>query len=184
MARSLNKAQLIGNMATDPQIKYLPNGSMVCSFVVATNRRYTKSDGTVQEEAEFSPISAWGKLAEVCQKILAKGMLVFIEGRLRTRQWEGQDGVKRSRTEIRALDVILLDSKDREPAGLPDDAPGGSGDSDDDDKDDDSDKKSKSKAEISDEELEEILSDTGDDDDEEGDEVKDGDEGDKDEDKK
>jgi single-strand DNA-binding protein len=117
--RSLNKVILIGNLATDPTIKYTPNGSMVCTFVVATNRRYTKADGSIAEEAEFTPIAAWGKLAEVCQKILAKGMLTYVEGRLKTHSWDAQDGSKRYKTEIRALDIILLDSKDKTPLGMP-----------------------------------------------------------------
>lgn len=175
-SRSLNKVQLIGNLAVDPTIKYTPSGSMVCTFVVATNRRYTKADGSIAEEAEFSPIAVWGKLAEICQKILAKGMLVFVEGRLRTRSWEGQDGTKRYRTEVRALDIILLNSKDRQGAGMPADMGGGQPqdtavaaatssdkpkeDKDDDDDDDKKEKKEKSAStDMSEEELESILDD-------------------------
>lgn len=177
-SRSLNKVTLIGNMAVDPTIKYTPTGAMVCTFVVATNRRYTKADGTIAEEAEFSPIAVWGKLAEICQKILAKGMLVYIEGRLRTRSWEGQDGTKRYRTEVRALDVLLLNSKDRQGAGMPADMEGSasvsepqasegssSTDTADGDKEDkmkkDKDKKSAG-TEMSEEELEAILDDATD----------------------
>lgn len=167
-SRSLNKVQLIGNMAVDPTIKYTPSGAMVCTFVVATNRRYTKADGSIAEEAEFSPIAVWGKLAEICQKILAKGMLVFIEGRLRTHSWEGQDGTKRYRTEVRALDVILLNSKDRQGAGMPEDMGGGqvekldSKKDDDDDNDDDKKKAPKSAGtEMSESELEAILDEAG-----------------------
>ena len=184
-SRSLNKVQLIGNMAVDPTIKYTPSGAMVCTFVVATNRRYTKADGSIAEEAEFSPIAVWGKLAEICQRILAKGMLLFVEGRLRTRSWEGQDGTKRYRTEVRALDVILLNSKDRQGAGMPADmggAPaGGTGvieagnakpvvkkdDDDDGDKKEGKELKNSAKpaksagAEMSEDELEAILDDAG-----------------------
>lgn len=123
------------------------------------------------EDAQFTTIVAWGKLAEVCQKILGKGMLTYVEGRIKTRSWDAQDGTKRYKTEVRANEVILLDSKDRDPAGIPEDIPGGdsSGSSS---KDEDSKKKSKDDdddSEISDEELEEILSegeDDGDDDEE------------------
>jgi|GEM_PF-5111049 len=172
-------------MAVDPTIKYTPSGAMVCTFVVATNRRYTKADGSIAEEAEFSPIAVWGKLAEICQKILAKGMLVFIEGRLRTRSWDGQDGSKRYRTEVRALDVILLNSKERQGAGMPADMGGapavGAGEGtgaieagnakpaskkdDDDDDDKKSDKHGKPEksagTEMSEDELEAILDDAG-----------------------
>lgn len=165
MARSLNKVQLIGNLATDPELKYTANGSMVCNFVIATNRRYNRSDGTTGEEAEFTTIVAWGKLAEVCQKILGKGMLTYVEGRLKTRSWDGQDGTKKYKTEIRASEVILLDSKEREAAGMPDDIAGGSDDEGDKSKGDSSDD-----AGISDEELEEILSDEGGEDESEKDE--------------
>ena len=191
MARSLNKAQIIGNLATDPELKYIPNGSMVCTFVIASNRRYTKADGSVAEDAEFTPVAAWGKLAEVCQKILAKGMLAYVEGRLKTRSWDGPDGTKRYKTEIRALDIILLDSKGREAAGMPEGegpvgdsfagapvsastaAPSARDDKKDDKKDGKAKKDDSDDAGITDEELEEILSDGGDDDDDKKDKKED-----------
>lgn len=111
MARSLNRAQLIGNLTRDPELRYTPNGSAVCSFGLATNRTWKKETGEKQEEAEFHNIVAWNKLAELCSQFLVKGRKVYVEGRLATRSWTGQDGAQRTRTEIVISDMILLDSK-------------------------------------------------------------------------
>src|SRR3990170_6418427 len=97
---SLNRAQIVGNLTRDPEMRYTPNGKSVTSFGVATNRRWKAQDGTLQEETEFHDIVAWGKLAEIVSQILKKGNKVYLEGRLQTRSWEGQDGAKRQRTEI------------------------------------------------------------------------------------
>lgn len=111
MARSLNRAQLIGNLTRDPELRYTPNGKGVCSFGIATNRYWTTESGERKEEADFHNIVAWGKLAELCSQFLVKGRKVFIEGRMQTRSWTGQDGATKSRTEIVIDDMILLDSK-------------------------------------------------------------------------
>lgn len=108
---SLNRAQIVGNMTRDPEMRYTPNGQAVCSFSVATNRRWKGADGTNQEATEFHNIVAWTKLAEIMTQILKKGNKVFIEGRLQTRSWEGQDGAKRQRTEIVAENFIALTPK-------------------------------------------------------------------------
>ena len=109
MAGSLNKAQLIGNLTRDPEVKQTPSGRSVCSFGIATNRSWKDATGNKKEAVEFHNIVAWGKLAEICGQYLGKGRKVFIEGRLQTRDWEGQDGVKRYRTEIIADEMIMLD---------------------------------------------------------------------------
>ena len=111
MARSLNRVQLIGNLTRDPELRYTPNGSAVCSFGLATNRTWKKETGEKHEEAEFHNIVSWNKLAEICSQFLTKGRKVYVEGRLATRSWTGQDGAQRSRTEIVISDMILLDSK-------------------------------------------------------------------------
>ena len=111
MARSLNKVQLIGNLTRDPELRYTPNGSAVCSFGLATNRSWKKDTGEKHEEAEFHNIVAWNKLAELCSQFLVKGRKVYLEGRLATRSWTGQDGNQRTRTEIVISDMILLDSR-------------------------------------------------------------------------
>lgn len=111
MARSLNRVQLIGNLTRDPELRYTPNGNAVCSFSLATNRSWTTDTGEKREESEFHRIVAWNKLAELCSQFLTKGRKVYVEGRLSTRSWQGQDGAQRSTTEVVIDDMILLDNK-------------------------------------------------------------------------
>ncbi|OGD57179.1 hypothetical protein A2V71_02040 [Candidatus Berkelbacteria bacterium RBG_13_40_8] len=108
---SLNRAQIVGNLTRDPEMRYTPNGQAVCNFGVATNRRWKDKDGNLQEQTEFHNVVAWGKLAEFTSQFLHKGNKVYIEGRLQTRTWEGQDGAKRNRTEIVAENFITLTPK-------------------------------------------------------------------------
>ena len=115
MARSLNKVQLIGNLTRDPELRYTPSGTAVCSFGLATNRSWKTDAGEKHDEAEFHNIVAWNKLADLCSQFLVKGRKVYLEGRLSTRTWTGQDGASRNRTEIVISDMILLDSR---PAGV------------------------------------------------------------------
>ena len=115
MARSLNRAQLIGNLTRDPELRYTPNGTAVCSFGLATNRSWKTDTGEKHDEAEFHNIVAWNKLAEICSQFLVKGRKVFVEGRISTRKWTGQDGTQRNTTEIVISDMILLDSKGAPP---------------------------------------------------------------------
>ena len=106
---SLNRAMIIGNATRDPEMRYTPNGQAVTSFGVATNRRWTNRDsGEVQEQVEFHDITVWGKMAENVSQFVKKGAPVYVEGRLQTRSWEGQDGAKRQKTEIIAENVIAL----------------------------------------------------------------------------
>lgn len=114
MARSLNRAQLIGNLTRDPELRYTPNGTAVCSFGLATNRSWKTETGEKREEAEFHNIVAWNKLAEICSQFLVKGRKVYVEGRIATRSWTGQDGTQKNRTEIVISDMILLDSRKQE----------------------------------------------------------------------
>ena len=111
MARSLNRVQLIGNLTRDPELRYTPSGTAVCSFGLATNRSWTTDTGEKHEEAEFHNIVSWNKLAELCSQFLVKGRKVYVEGRLSTRSWQGQDGQQRNRTEVVIDDMILLDSR-------------------------------------------------------------------------
>ena len=108
MAKSLNRVQLIGNLTRDPELRYTPNGTAVCSFGIATNRSWTTEAGEKKDEAEFHNIVAWNKLAELCSQFLVKGGKVFVEGRLANRSWQAQDGTQRTRTEIVISDMILL----------------------------------------------------------------------------
>ncbi len=115
MARSLNRVQLIGNLTRDPELRYTPQGTAVCSFGLATNRSWTTDAGEKRDEAEFHRIVAWNKLAELCSQFLTKGKKVYVEGRLSTRSWNAQDGTQKQSTEIIISDMILLDSMGRKP---------------------------------------------------------------------
>lgn len=117
MARSLNRVQLIGNLTRDPELRYTPSGAAVCSFGLATNRSWTTDTGEKHEESEFHNIVAWNKLAELCSQFLVKGRKVYVEGRLATRNWTGQDGQQKNRTEVVIDDMILLDNKGAGGAG-------------------------------------------------------------------
>lgn len=108
---SLNKVLLIGNVGTDPEMRFTPNGNPVTSFRIATNRVYTTSEGERRQETEWFTIVTWRKLAESCNQFLTKGQRVYVEGSLRTRIWEGQDGQKRSRVEVVANRVLFLDKQ-------------------------------------------------------------------------
>lgn len=110
-ARSLNKVQLIGNLTRDPELRYTPQGTAVCTLGLATNRYWVTESGEKREETEFHRLVAWNKLAELCSQLLFKGRKVFVEGRLQTRQWTAQDGTPRQTTEIVISDMIILDSK-------------------------------------------------------------------------
>lgn len=120
-ARSLNKVMLIGNLTRDPELKYTASGAAVVTFGVATNKSWRDDSGELKELAEFHNIVAWNKLAEICQQLLATGMKVYVEGSLNTRSWEGDDGNKRYKTEVRITDMILLDSKGKQGAGIDED---------------------------------------------------------------
>ena len=111
---NLNRAMIIGNLTRDPEVRTTTNGKTVASFGIATNSYWTDDSGQKQEKAEYHNVVAWNRLAEVCNQYLGKGRKVYVEGRLQTRDWEGQDGVKRTRTEIIAENMIMLD---RAPAG-------------------------------------------------------------------
>jgi single-strand DNA-binding protein len=114
---SLNKITLIGNVGSDPEMRYTPNGKAVTSFRMATNYRYNGPDGERKEETEWFRVSVWGKQAESCNQFLSKGRRVYVEGRLRSRNWEGQDGQMRTSLEVAANRVIFLDRA--APASLP-----------------------------------------------------------------
>lgn len=117
MAGSLNKAMIIGNLTRDPEMRQTTSGQNVCSFGVATNRSWKNQQGEKQEQVEYHNIVAWGKLAEICGQYLQKGKKVYIDGRLQTRDWEGQDGQKKYRTEIVAENMIMLSRSGDAPMG-------------------------------------------------------------------
>lgn len=108
---SLNRATIVGNLTRDPETRALPSGQTVCSFAVATNRRWKDKDGNTKEDTQYHEVTAWGRLGELAAQMLAKGKKVYVEGRLQTNSWEGTDGAKRSRTEIVAENFIPLSPK-------------------------------------------------------------------------
>lgn len=103
------KAMIVGNLGRDPEMRYTPSGKPVTTFSVAVSRKYTTNEGEHREETEWFRITAWNKLAETCNEFLSKGRKVFVEGRLQTRTWDGQDGQKHTSVEIIASDMVLLD---------------------------------------------------------------------------
>lgn len=106
---SLNRSQLIGNVTREPEIRQTTGGQTVASFSIATNRVWMDKAGQKQEKADFHNVVVWGKLAEICQQYVKKGKKIYVEGRMQTRDWEGEDGVKRYRSEIVVENMILLD---------------------------------------------------------------------------
>ena len=105
---NLNRATILGNATRDVDFRTTPNGHSVASFAVATNRRYKGQDGELKDEVQFHEVVAWSRLAEIAQQIVKRGTKIYVEGRLQTRTWEGQDGAKRQRTEIIAENIIVL----------------------------------------------------------------------------
>jgi single-strand DNA-binding protein len=119
----LCKATIIGNLGGDPEMRYTPAGRAFTTFNVACNRTYTTPEGERREETEWFRVTAWSRLAELCNQFLSKGRRVYIEGRLSSRSWEGADGQKRFSLEIAASEMVLLDSRPRTEPG--DAHPGG-----------------------------------------------------------
>ncbi len=108
---SLNRAQLIGNITMDPEVRALPNGQRVANFSLATNRRYTDSAGVQQDVPEYHNIVMFGKLAELAEQYIHKGNKLYVEGRMQTRSWEDQSGQKKYKTEVVAEEMIMLTPK-------------------------------------------------------------------------
>ncbi len=107
----LNKVMIIGNVGSDPEMRFTANGSAVTSFSVAVNWVGSGQDNDRREETEWFRVVTWNKLAENCNQYLAKGRRAYVEGRLQTRSWEGNDGQKRFTTELVANNVIFLDRR-------------------------------------------------------------------------
>ncbi|MBN1148671.1 MAG: single-stranded DNA-binding protein [Anaerolineales bacterium] len=118
MTRGLNKVLIIGRVGRDPEMRYTPSGRPVTTFSVGTSRTWNTSDGEKRTETEWFNVVSWSNLAEICKQYLSKDQLVYIEGRLQTRQWEDQEGNRRTTTEIVANEMIMLD--DRREINKPD----------------------------------------------------------------
>lgn len=113
MAASMNKVFLMGNLTRDPELRYVPSGAAVANFTLAVNRSYKDSAGEKKEDVSFIRVVVWGKMAEVCGEYLTKGRPVLVEGRLKSRTWEAQDGQKRSAIDVVAVNVQFLGSRDK-----------------------------------------------------------------------
>ena len=111
MSASLNRAQIIGNITRDIELRKTQAGKEVCSFSIATNRSWKNKEGEKQEEVQFHNIVAWGKLAEIIAQYMSKGQKIYIDGRLQTREYETKNGETRRTTEIVAENMIMLGSK-------------------------------------------------------------------------
>jgi single-strand DNA-binding protein len=105
----INKVILLGNLGKDPEIKHLDKGSMVANFTVATNENYRDKDDQWQTVTEWHNIVAWRNLANLVEKNLKKGSLVYIEGKLRTSKYQTKEGIERTKTDIEAIIVKPLD---------------------------------------------------------------------------
>mgnify|MGYP006295184259 CR=1 FL=1 len=110
MARSVNKVMLIGNLGQEPELRYTGSGTAVCNMSLATNETYTNRDGEEVQNTEWHRIVAWGRLGEICNEYLDKGSQVYFEGQLQTRSWEDRDGNTRYTTEVKAQEMMFLDS--------------------------------------------------------------------------
>ncbi|MDT8436065.1 MAG: single-stranded DNA-binding protein [Gemmatimonadota bacterium] len=108
MARSLNRAELIGNLGADPEIRSTTSGTRVATLSVATNRTWTDRQGQQQEKTEWHRVVCWERLAEICEQYLSRGDRVYIDGSIEYRSFEGQDGQTKYVTEIRAREMIML----------------------------------------------------------------------------
>jgi single-strand DNA-binding protein len=108
----LNKCMIIGNLGADPEMRYTANGDAVTTFRVATSRTYTTTSGERRDETEWFRVVTWRRLAEICSQYLSKGRQVYVEGRLQTRSWDGQDGQKHYMTELVAEEVKFLGGRE------------------------------------------------------------------------
>jgi single-strand DNA-binding protein len=117
---SLNKVMLIGHLGKDPEIRYTPDGSPVATFSLATSESWTDKNGSRQEHTEWHTIVAWNRLADLSKRFLSKGRQVYVEGRIRSRDWNDRDGNKRRSTEVIATQMVLLGSRPQgADAGMP-----------------------------------------------------------------
>jgi len=109
---NLNKVMLIGNLTRDVELRYTPGGTAVCSFGLATNRKWKNKQGEQQEEVTFVDVEAWARTAELCQQYLSKGSPLFVEGRLKLDQWQSKDGQRRSKLKVVIENMQFLANDD------------------------------------------------------------------------
>jgi len=111
---SVNKVILVGNLGADPEVRYTQGGQAVTELRIATSEQWTDKDGQRQERTEWHAVSVWGKTAELCGQHLAKGRMVYVEGRLESREYTDKEGVKRKVWEVRADKVTFLGGTKRD----------------------------------------------------------------------
>jgi single-strand DNA-binding protein len=119
----LNKMTVIGNLGTDPEMRYTPNGNPVTSFRIATTRTYTGANGGKQQSTEWFTVVAWNQLAELCNQYLSKGRRAYVDGRLQSHSWDAPDGQTRFRNEIIADRVLFLDRQGTSPSSSTEEQP-------------------------------------------------------------
>jgi single-strand DNA-binding protein len=117
MARSVNKAILVGNVGKDPEVKFLPSGTAVANFTLATSERFKDKSGENQERTEWHNLVAFQRLAEIVRDYVKKGSKLYIEGRIQTRSWDDKDNQKHYKTEIVVSDLVLLSGRGEGESG-------------------------------------------------------------------
>lgn len=122
MIRGINKVIIVGRLGADPDLRFAPNGTAIARFNVATTERVPVGEGNWDDRTEWHRVVVFGRLAEMCGNYLSKGRLVYVEGRLRTQQWEDKQGTKRFTTEIIARDIQFLDSTGPTKENMPESA--------------------------------------------------------------
>lgn len=119
--RTINKVILIGNVTRDPEIRTTGNGQMVATLTIATNRTWVTRDNRKMQSAEYHDLVAWAHLAEICEKYIRKGKLIYIEGYLKSRSWDTPEGIRKFKTEIVVDDLVMLDRREAsDPDPVPD----------------------------------------------------------------
>lgn len=116
---SLNKVILIGRLGRDPEVRYMPNGEAVCNFSVATSETWNDRNGQRVERTEWHNITMYRKLAEIAGQYLKKGGLVYLEGRIQSRKYQGKDGIERTAYDIIASEMKMLGSRNENSGGVP-----------------------------------------------------------------
>jgi single-strand DNA-binding protein len=109
--RSVNKVILIGNVTRNPELRQTQSGQAVCTFGLATNREWITSDGRKKQSAEYHEVVAWARLADICEKYVRKGKLLYVEGYLKTRSWDTPEGTRKFKTEVVIQDMIMLEKR-------------------------------------------------------------------------
>ena len=113
----MNKIIIIGNLGRDPEMRYSPSGNPMTSFSIASNRRYTTAAGEQREETEWFNCTAFGRLADVCNQYLTRGQQVYVEGRLRSRQYDRRDGTPGFSLDVNVTEMQMLGRRDDQPDG-------------------------------------------------------------------